>query len=621
MATNPTDTLLKMAQGGNVMAAAILKNHAVQNTGILPGVTSANAGEYTKLYDKNFAAHQATINAPAKNPFTWVDAPNYKAPAKGTAGYTTGFGSGLWGDSNAGGFNINQWGAGLWGAGLDPNDPNLGYRLWEFNNEKMKSNDTDYQKRVKEQIAKHGWDMNTQKGLAEAVDWYYRDLGRRMDKSNSFMDSTLGKIISMAAPFAVPGIGTALGLVGSTGAGVLGAATGAVMGGVQGGPLGAVLGGIGGFGAGGLANSVVTNGLGNTINNAVSGFTDMFGGGSSAASGAGQAASTAAGGINAAANAVPGASTGITTPAGGAAIIGSGTADTITGLAGSGGAALGASPLAVAGGALAAGANLGTVSAITNAISGGAPGVTTSIPGTTNTPVPGTNQVPTGATGASGAGSGATTNASTGAAAGAGAASTGSSAMQRILGALGGTGGLGSGALSLLQGILGQMGQSDLESLANRINQGNQQLLNYMPPMSYRDSILNNLDMIMNRPGQLMEQGPYKDYMDYAQRAVERKMVAQGYGGVGQSTNTADAVTRAVMESMSGIIQRDREIATNQIEPFFRVAMTGAGNMSSSAPIELNMATNAANADSWRQIISGGASILNSTGILQNIFG
>lgn len=574
------------------------------------------------------ASSGGSSTSSATNPFKWLDyatqANNYQLPQVGASRYTTTFNSlgttGL-GKNNSNPLDINTWGAGLWAAGIDPNDPNLGYRLWEFNKAKMSSNDTDYQKRVQEQVAKHGWDLNTKEGLSSAVDWYYRDLSRRMDKSNNFFDSTIGKIISMTAPLALGGVGAALGLSGS----LVGAGTGAVIGGVQGGPLGAVLGGVGGYGAGSLAGSLVNNGISGTIDNITSGFQEMFGGGATTA--AGQAAGATGSGVNAAANAVPGLSTGVTTPMGGGAIIGSGTAAPLAGIAG--GAALGASPLAVAGGAAAATPAIASTASqlLQAAASNGGTGITTSVPGTPNTPVPGTNQVATGAQGASGSGSGATTNAATTAAGAAGAtgtagtAASGTSTMQKILSALGGTGGLGTGAISLLQGILGQMSQGDLEAMANKLNQNNQALLDYMPPMSYRDNILNNLNMIMNNPSQLMTSSPYKDYMDYAQRAVERKMVAQGYGGVGQSTNTADAVTRAVMESMSGIVQKDREIATNQLEPFFRVAMTGAGGMNSSAPIELNMAANAGNADSWRQILQGGASILNSTGILQDIFG
>ncbi len=156
------------------------------------------------------------------------------------------------------------------------------------------------------------------------------------------------------------------------------------------------------------------------------------------------------------------------------------------------------------------------------------------------------------------------------------------------------------------------MNQSDLEKIVGQLNTTSQTLVNSMPPISYRDSILNNLDMIMNRPGQLMEQGPYKDYMDYAQRSIERKMVAQGYGGVGQSTNTADAVTRATLESMAGIVQRDREIATNQIAPWFNVAVGGATNMANS--VEARMLPGAQQAGNIQNIITGGA------GILQDLF-
>src|SRR5690606_36925003 len=111
-----------------------------------------------------------------------------------------------------------------------------------------------------------------------------------------------------------------------------------------------------------------------------------------------------------------------------------------------------------------------------------------------------------------------------------------------------------------------------------------------------------------------------KDYMDYAQRAIERKMVAQGYGGVGQSTNTADAVTRAVLESMAGIIQKDREIATQQLLPFFNVGIGAASNMNNGTAITLQQAANAQNAGNWANIINGGLGVLGNLGIFDSLF-
>lgn len=474
--------------------------------------------------------------------------------------------------------------AGLWSQGIDYRDPNAANAVMQWYDSQPSN--------VKAEVDSF-WKNNNKSGNAaldmmRAVDWRTRDVARKIQKENGFLDSTFGQILStlgQVALGAVPGVGPALS-----------AGLGAVTGGLQGGIGGALLGGLGGYGAGSLGSSLATNGISGTISNAIdsvkSGFDSVFGSGSSAAS-------TGASAINAAANAVPGASSGITTPAGGAAIIGSGSAAPITGLAGSGGAALGASPLAVAGGALAAGANPATVSAITNAISGGAPGVTTtggvsSIPSGNVAPVSTPSANPANVV------------------QGTGAATTGSSTISSILGALGGTGGLGSSALSLLQGILGQMGSSDLEKLASKLNQTNQNMINYIPPMSYRDNILSNLDMIMNKPNQLMEQAPYKNYMDYVQRAMERKMAAQGYGGVGQSTNTADAVTRATLESMANIVQNDRQIATQQLLPFFNVGVQGATNMNNGNLAELNAFNNMNNVNNWTQIAGGAAGILKS---------
>lgn len=237
-----------------------------------------------EAFKRNNAPGMVVPNAPLgspvpkTNPFKWMDT-GYAGPQIGAPGYTTTFNAlgttGL-GKNNANPLDINKWGAGLWAAGIDPNDPNLGFRLWEFNQAKQ-GKDPDYQKRVAEQVSKHGWDLNTQSGLAEAVDWYYRDLSRRMDKSSNFFDSTIGKIISMTAPLALGGAGGLLGLS-SAAAGGIGAATGATLGGLQGGPLGAVLGGLGGYGSGLLGSSLATNGITGTINNAISGVKDLFGG-------------------------------------------------------------------------------------------------------------------------------------------------------------------------------------------------------------------------------------------------------------------------------------------------------------------------------------------------------
>lgn len=527
-------------------------------------------------------------------------------------------GGGL-GATNDNGFDINAPGAGLWAAGYDPNNAADVNRLYSdiimANKQSLPELSKYYQPGQK-------LDQKGLEGFLDAADWYYRDQARQMDKQNKFGDSVVGKIVLGGLTGAA---GMAFGPLG-------GALIGAAAGGATDGLSGALLGGLGGGLGGAVANA---GGIGNFIQNPVSGFTNALGGnvgnlaGQTVAGGLGDLAQgavkdgvmgavTGGGGPNyssAAANAVPGAATGVS-PASLAASLGGAAAAGTTALpAGLSGAAGGLTTAAGAGlgATLAQAAGTAGASAATGGAVAAAPAATTAATGAAPI-IEGAASTAAGApfvTSPTGVG-GALAGAGLATAAGGGLAAAGSSTLQSILGALGGGGGLGSGALSLLQGVLGQMNSGDLEKLAGKLNQQNQSLVGYLPPVSYRDSILNNLNMIMNNPGQLMTQAPYKDYMDYAQRSVERKMVSQGYGGVGQSTNTADAVTRAVMESMSGIVQKDREIATNQLLPFFNVGINANTNMNNGTAIELQQAANAQNAGNWQNIISGGASILSS---------
>lgn len=176
-------------------------------------------------------------------------APAYTPPAKGTRRGSALFGSGF-GGSNVGGFNINEWGAGLWGAGIDVNSPTLSKTVRDVYNAKMagEGNDTDFQKRVAGELSKKGYSASNDKQLIDTVDWYYRDLGRRMDKSNSFFDSTIGKIVSVGATIAAAAFAPAV-IPGITAA-QAGAAAGAVLGGVQDGVKGALFGAVGGYGIG-----------------------------------------------------------------------------------------------------------------------------------------------------------------------------------------------------------------------------------------------------------------------------------------------------------------------------------------------------------------------------------
>ena len=502
------------------------------------------------------------------------------------------FGAGGGGDSR---YDFTQQGSGLWSIGINPGDPQAINKAIDW----YKSQDAG----TRAEIGKlSGSKVNDPVGFLDAIDARQRDVARNIQKENGFFDSVFGKILGMALPVGlgmIPGIGTALATI-----------AGGAMGGAQGGLKGGLLGALGGFGGGQLGSSLATNGIGGTINKFTSGFSNLFGGGAAPIStpslNPANVVQGVGGAVNAAANAVPGAAFGAN-PASIAASLG-----TSAGTASS----LGLLPAGAGGISTAAGAGTGaTLAQILGQAGASAGSAGSAATGTTATGTGVTNAAPISTPSATASNVVPGVGGSV-----AGGASTGASAIQKILGVLGGSGaagtagagGLGAASLNLLQGVLGQMNQSDLEKIVGQLNTTNQTLVNSMPPISYRDSILNNLDMIMNRPGQLMEQGPYKDYMDYAQRSIERKMVAQGYGGVGQSTNTADAVTRATLESMAGIVQRDREIATNQIAPWFNVAVGGATNMTNS--IEAQMLPGAQQAGNIQNIITGGA------GILQDLF-
>ena len=587
-----------------------------------------------QVQDKNDATLGTDLRKSTNTLFPWADMmtfddrayangwkvpfqSNFKAPVAGQAGPGGAIAGGGQGATNGNPFDINAPGAGLWSAGYDVNNAaNVSNLYWKLAMDKdvAKSKELGkfYNLAPGTQLS-----QNDLQDFLNAADWYYRDQARQVDKQNKFGDSLIGKIVLGGLTAASGGAFGPLG----------GAAFGSALGATTSDPgMGALMGGLGGFGAGLVANA---GGVTNLIKDPTSGFTNIFGGGGGAGTTVGDLAQgavkdgitssiTGGGGPNytaAAANAVPGAATGVG-PASLAASLGgaaaAGTAALPAGLSGAAGglttaagAGLGATLAQAAGTAGVSGATGGAAGAATGGATTAAGGAAPIINGAASTAA-GAPFVttPTGVGGAL-AGAGLTTAAGGGLAAG-------GSVLQSILGSLGGASGLGSGALSLLQGVLGQMNSGDLEKLAGKLNQQNQSLVGYIPPISYRDSILNNLNMIMNHPGQLMEQAPYKDYMDYAQRSVERKMVSQGYGGVGQSTNTADAVTRAVMESMSGIVQKDREIATNQLLPFFNVGINANTNMNNGTAIELQQAANAQNAGNWQNIISGGASILSS---------
>jgi hypothetical protein len=137
-------------------------------------------------------------------------------------------------------------GAGLWAIGIDPRDPRALYRAWDYATARMGPKDPfndfakylyadkngNYQKVLNPKIAGE---------LLKRVDWHVRDTARKIDKSNAFMDTTIGKLVGAALTSWAGGINPWLGaVVGATvgsqtgGGSWLGALSGGISGGLGG---------------------------------------------------------------------------------------------------------------------------------------------------------------------------------------------------------------------------------------------------------------------------------------------------------------------------------------------------------------------------------------------------
>ena len=138
---------------------------------------------------------------------------NWTAPERGTAGYSGMFGGtpgtahGL-GYRNDNPIDYSTQGAGLWSMGIDPNDPALGYHVASFKKREADNwawANSEYWKNNKRTGNEFADDITV-------LDWYWRDLARRMDKSNKFMDSFIGKLfVNVALGWATAGVGNLLG--------------------------------------------------------------------------------------------------------------------------------------------------------------------------------------------------------------------------------------------------------------------------------------------------------------------------------------------------------------------------------------------------------------------------
>jgi hypothetical protein len=143
------------------------------------------------------------------------------------------FGAGAGGPNR---FDFTQYGGGLWSIGIDPNSPTVKQDVQRWYDSQPAAVKAEVQKGMGNQPGRGSIDP-----LVYAADWRGRDVARKIQKSNKFLDTTLGKV---------------LGTVATIGAGflpggqVLAPMVGAGIGGAQGGLKGAVLGGLSGYGAG-----------------------------------------------------------------------------------------------------------------------------------------------------------------------------------------------------------------------------------------------------------------------------------------------------------------------------------------------------------------------------------
>jgi len=135
---------------------------------------------------------------------------------------------------------------GLIGIGFDPYDPALWQRL-----DLTVRNDNKIGGEIGGKLAQY-FSKNPKTGtsadLINGMNWYYADLGRRMDKDNSFFGSLVGKIVGI-------GLTTIAGVINPW----LGAAVGAGLGAATGGITGALMGGLGGYGWGNILGKVGIN--------------------------------------------------------------------------------------------------------------------------------------------------------------------------------------------------------------------------------------------------------------------------------------------------------------------------------------------------------------------------
>jgi hypothetical protein len=168
------------------------------------------------------------------------------AIAPGTAGPGGArFGAGSGGPNR---FDHTQLYAGLWSIGIDPQSPTLKADVQRWYDGQPAAVKSEVQKGLGNQPGRGSLDP-----LVYAVDWRQRDVARKIQKENGFLQSTFGQVLGTALQIGasfIPGVGP-----------WASAGIGAITGGVTGGFKGALLGGLSGYGVGKATQFVANGGL------------------------------------------------------------------------------------------------------------------------------------------------------------------------------------------------------------------------------------------------------------------------------------------------------------------------------------------------------------------------
>lgn len=168
-------------------------------------------------------------NTPSFIPITADANASYANPYAGQANRQTGnFGMGAGGPNR---YDYTQLGAGLWSVGIDINAPDARAQVDRWMATLQPAERADVMRAVtRDQPGRGSMDA-----YVYGADARQRDVARKIQKENGFLSSTFGKVLGIAAPFALGAIGGPL----------VGMGASAAIGGATGGLPGAALGALG----------------------------------------------------------------------------------------------------------------------------------------------------------------------------------------------------------------------------------------------------------------------------------------------------------------------------------------------------------------------------------------